>query len=48
MVFNLLKYSNKLLWYGYTNHNKLSAIAHVFTIKSDHELSKIDYEKIVA
>jgi hypothetical protein len=48
MVFNLLKYSNKLLWYGYTNHNKLSAIAQVFTIKSDHELSKIDYEKIVA
>jgi hypothetical protein len=47
MVFNLLKYSNKLLMDGCTNRNKLSSIAHVFTIKSDHGLSKADYEKII-
>jgi hypothetical protein len=33
--FDLLKDSDELLWDGYTNHSKLSAIAQVFTIKSD-------------
>jgi hypothetical protein len=31
--FDLLKDSNEPLWDGCTNHNKLSAIAEVFTIK---------------
>jgi hypothetical protein len=29
------------------NHNKLSAVAQVFTIKSDHELSEAGYNKII-
>jgi len=45
--FDLLKDSNKLLWDGCTNHNKLSAIAQVFTIKSDHGLSEAGYDKII-
>jgi hypothetical protein len=46
-VFDLLKDSNEPLWDGYTNHNKLSVVAQVFTIKSDHELSKVGYNKII-
>ena len=45
--FDLLKDSNKLLWDECTNHNKLSAIAHVFTIKSYHRLSEAGYDKII-
>jgi hypothetical protein len=32
---------------GCTNHSKLSAVAQVFTIKSDHELSEAGYDKII-
>jgi hypothetical protein len=46
-VFDLLKDSNKPLWDGCTNHNKLSAVAQVFTIKSDHGLSEASYNKIM-
>jgi len=45
--FDLLKDSNKPLWDGCTNHNKLSAVAQVFTIKSDHGLSETGYNKII-
>jgi hypothetical protein len=45
--FDLLRDSNEPLWDGYTNHNKLSAVAQVFTIKSDHRLSEAGYEKII-
>jgi hypothetical protein len=45
--FDLLKYSNEPLWDGYTNHSKLSAVAQVFTIKSDHRLSEARYNKII-
>ena len=45
--FDLLKDSDEPLWDGCMNHNKLSVIAQVFTIKSDHELSKADYDKII-
>ena len=45
--FDLLKDSNELLWDGCTNHNKLSVVAQVFTIKSDHGLSEVGYEKII-
>ena len=45
--FYLLKNSDKPLWDGCTNHNKLSAVAQVFTIKSDHGLSEAGYDKII-
>ena len=45
--FDLLKDSDELLWDGCTNHSKLSAVAQVFTIKSDHGLSEVDYDKII-
>jgi hypothetical protein len=45
--FDLLKDSDELLWDGYTNHSKLSAVAQVFTIKSDHRLSEVRYDKII-
>jgi hypothetical protein len=45
--FYLLKDSDKPLWDGCTNHNKLSVVAQVFTIKSDHELSEAGYDKII-
>ena len=41
--FYLLKDSNKPLWDGCTNHSKLSIVALVFTIKSNHGLSEIGY-----
>jgi len=44
--FDLLKDSNKPLWDGCTNHGKLSVVAQVFTIKSDHGLSETGYDKI--
>jgi len=45
--FDMLKDSDEPLWDGCTNHNKLSAVAHVFTIKSDHGLSEVGYDKII-
>jgi hypothetical protein len=45
--FDLLRDSNELLWDGCTNHSKLSAVAQVFTIKSDHGLSEAGYDKII-
>ena len=46
-IFDFLKDSDELLWDRCTNHSKLSVIAHVFTIKSDHELSEVDYNRIL-
>jgi len=45
--FDLLKDSNEPLWDDCTNHSKLSVVAQVFTIKSDHGLSEVGYEKII-
>jgi len=45
--FDLLKDSDELLWDGCTNHSKLSAVAQVFTIKSNHRLSEAGYDKII-
>ena len=45
--FDLLKDYDEPLWDGCTNHSKLSAVAQVFTIKSDHGLSKAGYDKII-
>jgi hypothetical protein len=45
--FDLLKDSDEPLWDGCTNHSKLSTVAHVFTIKSDHGLREADYDKII-
>jgi hypothetical protein len=45
--FDMLKDSDELLWDGCTNHNKLSAVAQVFTIKLDHGLSEAGYDKII-
>jgi len=45
--FDLLKDSNEPLWDGCMNQSKLSAIAQVFTIKSDHGLSEASYDKII-
>ena len=45
--FDLLKDSDEPLWDGCTNHNKLSFVAQVFTIKSDHGLSEAGYDKII-
>jgi hypothetical protein len=42
-----LKDSDEPLWDGCTNHSKLSAVAQVFTIKSDHGLSEVGYDKII-
>jgi len=45
--FYLLKDSDEPLLDGCINHSKLSAIAQVFTIKSDHGLSEAGYDKII-
>jgi len=45
--FDLLKDFDEPLWDGCTNHSKLSVVAHVFTIKSDHGLSEGSYDKIM-
>ena len=45
--FNLLKDSDEPLWDGCTNHSKLSVVAQVFTIKSDHGMSEAGYDKII-
>jgi len=45
--FYILKDFDELLRDGYTNHSKLSIIAQVFTIKSNHRLSEASYDIIV-
>jgi len=45
--FDLLKDSDEPLWDGCKSHSKLSVVAHVFTIKSDHGLSEAGYNKII-
>jgi hypothetical protein len=45
--FDLLKDFDEPLWDGCINRSKLSAIAQIFTIKSDHGLSEAGYEKII-
>jgi len=45
--FDMLKDSDEPLWDDYTNHSKLSVVAQVFTIKSDHGLSEAGYDKII-
>jgi hypothetical protein len=45
--FDLLKDSNEPLWDDCMNHSKLSAVAQVFNIKSDHGLSEAGYDKII-
>jgi len=45
--FDLLKDSDEPLWNCCTNHNKLSVVTQVFTIKSDHGLSEAGYDKII-
>jgi len=45
--FDLLKDSDKPLYDGCINYSKLSVVAHVFTIKSNHGLSEVGYNRIV-
>jgi hypothetical protein len=45
--FDLLRDSDEPLWDSCTNHSNLSAVAKVFTIKSDHGLSEAGYDKII-
>jgi hypothetical protein len=45
--FDILKDSNESLWDGCTSHSKLSIVAQVLTIKSDHRLSEAGYDKII-
>jgi hypothetical protein len=45
--FDFLKDFDEPLWDGCTNHSKLSTVAQVFTIKSDHGLSEAGYNKII-
>jgi hypothetical protein len=45
--FDLLKDFDEPLWDGCTNHSKLLVIRHVFTIKSEHRLSEVGYDRIV-
>jgi hypothetical protein len=45
--FDLLKDYDEILWDGCMNHSKLSAVAQVFTIKSDHGFSEASYDKII-
>jgi hypothetical protein len=42
-----LKDSDESLWDSCTNHNKLSVVAQVFTIKSDHGLSEAGFDRIL-
>lgn len=45
--FDLLRNFDKLLWDGYTNHNKSSVVTQVFIINLDNGLSEADYDRIV-
>jgi hypothetical protein len=42
-----LKDYDELFWDNYMNHSKLLVVAHVFTIKSDYEVSEAGYDKII-
>jgi hypothetical protein len=41
--FDFLKDFNEPLWDGCIIHSKLSSVAQVFTVKSDHRLSEVSY-----
>lgn len=45
--FDLLKDSDEPLCDRRINYNKLSIVTQVFTLKSDHKLSKVGYDRIV-
>jgi hypothetical protein len=45
--FYLLKDFGEPLWDECKNYNKLLVIAQVFTIKSNHGLSEVGYDRIV-
>jgi hypothetical protein len=43
-VFELIKDCDEPLWDKCTNHSKLSIISWVFTIKSDYDISEVDFD----
>jgi hypothetical protein len=43
--FDILKDFNEPLWDGCIIHSKLSSVAQVFTVKSDHGLSEVSYDR---
>jgi hypothetical protein len=43
--FDFLKDFNEPLWDGCIIHSKLSSVAQVFTVKSDHRLSEVSYDR---
>ena len=45
--FKLLKDSDEPLWDWCTNHNKLLAIAWMFTIKSYYKMIEVSYDNII-
>jgi len=45
--FDVLKDFDEPLWDGCMNHNKLSVVAQVFTIKLEHGLSEAGFDKII-
>jgi len=45
--FEVLKDFDEPLWDEDINHSKLLVIAQVFTIKSEHELSKASCDRII-
>lgn len=47
LLIYLLKNGNKPLWDECINYSKLSIVAYMLTIKLDHRLSEVDYEKII-
>jgi hypothetical protein len=46
-VFDFLKDFDQPLWDVCINHGKLLVVTQVFTIKLEHELSEVDYNRIV-
>jgi hypothetical protein len=44
MFFKILKDFDEPLWGWCINHSKLSVVAQVFTIMSNHGLSGVDYD----
>ena len=47
MFFDFLKDSNESLWNESKNHNKLSIVTQMFTIKLDHGQSEANYNRII-
>jgi len=43
-VFEHIKDCDEPLWDKCTNHSKLSIISWVFTIKSNYDISEVDYD----